>query len=248
MALVWQKNIGDKQYQVRRAGASIRLYTDGVFHSQFNSNHPLSGSIWDLLVLPALFAPMDIRRVLVLGLGGGAVVRTLQALLPGRHITAVEIDPIHIQVALKYFAVRPNRHTKLIEMDAITWLKHYRGETFDFIIDDLFIEADGAPNRAVSANQTWCNLLTKQLAPKGILTVNFDSNKILRTSALVEQAKFSRLFASRFILSTPGYENRVAAFFKSSQTQANLKTTLRQLEAHQGKALTRRFNASIRKF
>ena len=55
MAIVWSKVVGDSQYEVRTAGQSIRLYKDGVFHSQWNARRPLAGGVWDLLFIPALF-------------------------------------------------------------------------------------------------------------------------------------------------------------------------------------------------
>ena len=54
MAIVWQRKIKGRDYQVRSAGKSLRLYTEGVFHTQYNPDHLLSGGIWDLLALPAL--------------------------------------------------------------------------------------------------------------------------------------------------------------------------------------------------
>jgi len=61
---------------VRSAGYSLRLYTDGVFHTQYNPGNPLTGHIWDLLMLPAFFyEPDTIKRVLVLGVGGVASIQ-----------------------------------------------------------------------------------------------------------------------------------------------------------------------------
>ena len=70
MAIVWSRSAGGNQYEVRSAGQSIRLYKNGVFHSQWNPNRPLAGGVWDLLFIPALFADRQISRVLVLGVGG----------------------------------------------------------------------------------------------------------------------------------------------------------------------------------
>ena len=55
MAILWQKKIKNTQYEVRSAGQTRRLYTDGVFHSQFNPNRAITGGVWDLLMLPTFF-------------------------------------------------------------------------------------------------------------------------------------------------------------------------------------------------
>ena len=72
MALLWEKRAGGVCYQVRTAGNTVRLYTNGVLHTQYNPTRLLTGSVWDLLLLGALFVPRErMRRVLLLGVGGG---------------------------------------------------------------------------------------------------------------------------------------------------------------------------------
>lgn len=246
MATIWKKTSKGKTYEVKSAGSSIRLYTDGVFHTQFNHQYPLGGSIWDLLVLPILFNPKAIKKVLILGLGGGSVVRTLRELLPETNITALELNPIHIQIARKYFNVKSDKRTRIIEDDAIDWINSYCGVKFDFILDDLFVEQAGQPLRATLSGATWTDLLLKHLATQGVLAVNFDSPRNLRDSPWLNQSKYHKLFKSRFSLSVPGYENRVAAFFKSQQTHADLKNSLADLQKIHGKQICQRLNYRIR--
>ena len=45
MAILWQKIIKNTQYEVRSAGQTRRLYTDGVFHSQFNPQRAITGGV-----------------------------------------------------------------------------------------------------------------------------------------------------------------------------------------------------------
>lgn len=69
MAIIWSRCLGGVHYEVRSAGNSLRLYTDGVFHSQYNPYRLITGHVWDLLMLPALFYPANkIKRVLVMEL------------------------------------------------------------------------------------------------------------------------------------------------------------------------------------
>lgn len=55
MAIVWSRQLSGVHYEVRSAGNSLRLYTDGVFHSQYNPCRLITGHVWDLLMLPAFF-------------------------------------------------------------------------------------------------------------------------------------------------------------------------------------------------
>ena len=140
MSIVWQKTAGQDHYEIRNAGNSIRLYRNGVLHTQYNPRHPVSGNLWDLLLLPAFFRePATIRRVLVLGVGGGAVIRLLNRFLEPDSITGVELNPTHISVARRFFGI-DRRQAMLVHDDAVKWLGKYRGPPFDYIVDDLFGE------------------------------------------------------------------------------------------------------------
>jgi hypothetical protein len=79
MAIIWAKCVSGVNYEVRSVENSLRLYTDGVFHSQYNSRQILTGHVWDLLLLPAFFYPKKkIKRILVMGVAGGAVLHMLR--------------------------------------------------------------------------------------------------------------------------------------------------------------------------
>ena len=106
MALVWKKKIRGANYEIRKAGNTTRLYTDGVFHSQFNPDNPITRSIWDLLMLPAYFyEPNTIKRILVLGVGGGSVIRLLHNYIQPDEITGIELNPVHVTIAKRFFGI-----------------------------------------------------------------------------------------------------------------------------------------------
>lgn len=135
MAILWQKHLDGTHYEVRTAGKSHRLYTNGVFHSQYHPERATTGGIWDLLVLPAFFlAPEKIQRVLVLGVGGGAVIRQLQRYVRPQSIVGVELNPVHLEVARRFFGVDDSM-AELHQADAVSWLESYSGPPFDMIIE-----------------------------------------------------------------------------------------------------------------
>lgn len=245
MALLWRKKSAGKTYEVRQAGNSLRLYTDGTFHSQYNPQSPLNGSIWDLLLLPALFPFARPQRVLVLGVGGGAIIRQLQQLVEPREIIGVELDPLHLQIARRWFGLAGKRRISLINGDAIAWLRDYRGPGFDLIVDDLFAENGGSPHRAIAVDKNWGATLARHLTPGGALAINFESARSLRESALLSEASLRQKFADCFSLSTPGYENRIGAFFSQSVSRAKLEQNLAQLEDRFGRSITRRMKARL---
>ncbi len=212
MAVIWQKKVSANHYEVRTAGNSVRLYKNGVFHSQWNDQRPLSNGVWDLLFLPALFYPVQrVKRVLVLGVGGGAVINQFSCLLQPETIIGVELDPVHLMVARRFFGVNGNA-VELVEADALSWLANYRGEKFDIIIEDLFTEVDGEPVRVAPAGEAWLSALLSHLQPHGSLVINFEDAAQMRNSTPPYLACKGERPDARFRFTQPSYGNSVCAF------------------------------------
>lgn len=220
MALLWHYRTSDSHidtvYEVRQAGQSVRLYTNGVLHSQYNPDRAVTSSVWDLLTLPAFFLPpQQIQRVLVLGVGGGAVLHQLKRWISPALILGVELSGVHLKVAKDYFHLNdPN--IVLYEDDAVAWLERYQGPPFDMIIDDLYGHENGEPVRAVPLTDSWCQKLAANLAEDGVLVTNTVSWQELKQSALLENTRLKNQFAKAFRLVTPTCDNAVGAFFKTA--------------------------------
>ena len=239
MAVIWAKTINGTHFEVRRAGRSVRLYSNGVFHSQYNPANPIAGTVWNLLLLPAFFRPPGaIRRALVLGVGGGAVIRLLHHYIRPEQIIGVELDPTHLYIARRFFGIT-QRRADLVEADALDWLRRYSGPKFDLIVDDLFGEIDGEPVRMVEADRAWLEKLSQNLADDGVLVMNFISTRALRDTSRMLQETMPTRFASVFRLSLPGYENAVGAFTSQRLAARQLRQTLRTTSGPGGVRLSR---------
>ena len=239
MALIWAKTTSDTHFEVRRAGRSVRLYTNGVFHSQFNPVNPITDTVWNLLLLPAFFRPVEkTRHVLVLGVGGGAVIQLLHRFVQPERILGVELDPTHIHIARRFFGIS-SEVANLVEADAADWLRRYRGPKFDLIIDDLFGEKDGEPIRAVKADEVWLKRLSGNLASDGVLVMNFISVRTLREAGRTLQRTVPSRLSSSFCLSLPGYENAVGAFTTEARDARQLRRLLKATGAKGGIRLSR---------
>jgi len=176
MALLWRSKSSDGSYEVRSAGRTVRLYTNGVFHSQWNPTRPLGNAIWDLMVL-AGFPVSAARageplRVLLLGVGGGAVVRQLHQLFTIDTVVGIEIDPTHIEIANRWFGIAKLPSVTLVQADAVDWVKNYKGPGFDLVIDDLFGHATTDVCRAVPFTRRWAKQLVALLEPDGAVVAN----------------------------------------------------------------------------
>ena len=162
-----------------------------------------------MLAAPSLFLPpKSAMRVLLLGVGGGAVIRQLQFLMDKPLVVGVDLDPVHIDVANNWFGVAQT-NAELHLADA----RHFVAGTalssaYDLIIDDLFYDEGGEPCRAVAADCSWSDQLFSLLNPDGVVVVNELSVRALRHSG------FNRhpLVHSRYVCHLPQYENRIGVF------------------------------------
>lgn len=229
MAVIWETRQGDIHYEVRAAGGSRRLYTNGVFHSQYNPNNPVTGNVWDLILLPIFFYPPDeIKRILMLGVGGGAVIQQLNYFIEPKEIIGIEYDPVHIDIAQRFFNVTQENVT-LHSADAVKWLEDYQGPKFDMIIDDLFGEVDGEPSRAVEVTNKWARMLFSNVTRQGMVVCNFISPKELKGSAYMQDRLLKSRIKSAFTLNNPYYENAVGAFLGKDASSKQLRQRLQSI-------------------
>lgn len=238
MAIIWQQAIDGNRYQVRTAGASVRLYRNGVNHSQWNPHRPLAGSIWDLIALPTLYRePGMIQDVLVLGFGAGAVGCQLAELIAPRLVLGVELDPIHLSIAQGFFACPDS--CELVAADAVEWVQESRGqERFDVIIEDLYSEAGGLPVRCVPMDTAWCESLGDMLRPGGMLIFNIIEPDKVKHLPIFKADALRRRFTESIMYRIHGYENRVIAFsdqpFDGKTLASNLSAIRKKYPACRG--------------
>lgn len=228
LAVLWQRRVNGTHYEVRTAGHSRRLYTDGVLHSQYNVKHPAGGGVWDLLMLPAFFLPpRAVQRVLVLGVGGGAAIRQLLHFVGPSEIVGVELDPVHLYVARRFFGVT-ERNVRIHEVDAKQWVCGYRGPPFDLIVDDLFMVDSGEPVRALPANPNWFDRLDRILSPGGAIVMNFASSHEHVACGFFTNTRIAARYPAAFRLTVPYHDNVVGAFLRRHTDSRYLRRRLEE--------------------
>jgi spermidine synthase len=229
MAILWQETRDGTLYQVRSAGKTLRLYTDNVLHSQYNPDKKLTGSVWDLLFLPALAKKTEKPlRVLVLGVGGGAVIHMLNEFLACEKIIGIELNPTHIEIAKNFFSLS-SENIELIEADAICWVENSK-EKFDIIIDDLFYEEDDEPVKVAVPNATWFYNLYSLLRPCGLIIMNFVARHTAMTAAPLYDDYVAKLLPNTLHFTTPHYDNHVLAFSKNELNAKSIRLAIDQHE------------------
>ncbi len=221
MALLWEKHTRSTHYQVRSAGRTLRLYSNGVLHSQYNPANPISGAIWDLLLLPGFCPEQAPQRVLLLGLGGGTLVHLVRLFFPAAQITCVELDAQHIAIAKRWFRL-PNDNVTVIQGDAYEYLAT-TDERFDWIVDDVFQHASGDPERGVAVDQIMPRY-QRCLMPAGLLSLNLIHSQPNKQARMILAAGG---FKQGLVFAHPLYENRILACLPNTASNQKRDCLLR---------------------
>lgn len=119
-----------------------------------------------------LFCPRP-KRLLLIGLGGGSLVKFCHQHLPGAHLTAVEINP-HVIALRAAFAVPPDdARLQTIEGDGAATLRTL-DKGLDIILLDAFDHLGFAPG---FADRDFFQTAFDKLSGKGVLVVNLAGDK-----------------------------------------------------------------------
>lgn len=121
----------------------------------------------------ALAVKPDARRVLVLGLGGATVVKRMWRDYPRVRIDAVEIDPVVVDVAGRYFGLPDDpARVRVFTEDARRYVRRTE-ETYDIVIVDTYY-ADGVPFHLTTAE--FFGEVDRRLARDGVVAYNIISS------------------------------------------------------------------------
>nr|MDA3936057.1 fused MFS/spermidine synthase [Actinomycetota bacterium] len=120
----------------------------------------------------ALAANPDAERVLVLGLGGGAITKRYWRDYPAVRVDSVEIDPVVADVAGKYFWLPQDERLETFVEDARRYVQR-TNETYDIVIVDAYY-SDSLPFHLTT--QEFLAEVDDVLAPDGVLAYNVISS------------------------------------------------------------------------
>lgn len=183
-----------------------------------------------------LFRPKQ-EQVLIVGLGGGAMVHFLRHYDPRLRIDVVEIDPAVVKIADKFFGVRSGGTVEIITADAFDYLPKTQKQ-YDVIYMDAFLkpteqtDSTGVPLR-IKGVQFYKDV-QKKLVPEGLVVWNINVHPGLKE----DWQTISESFPQAYLLRTET-ANVVAIGSLSVQrpTAAVLKSRAQQLD--------RRFKTNI---
>lgn len=108
------------------------------------------------------------RRVLMIGLGAGAIPKRFTRDYPEVAVDTVELDPAVVDVAKRYFEVKEDARHRIIVQDGRVYVRRSEA-TYDVVILDAYF-AEGIPFHL--ATKEFLELVRDHLAPGGIVVSN----------------------------------------------------------------------------
>ena len=184
-----------------------------------------------------LYQPQP-RRVLIVGLGGGAMVRFLTHHEPQVHIDAVEIDPAVVRLADKYFDVRSGGNVRVHTADAVKFVES-TADRYDLILMDAFLrpssdtDTTGVPTRLKTL--AFLGRLKQALAPGGVVAFNVNEHASMADDIAAVAAAFGHVAVYR----CPPSDNKVLIATESGlATDDEMRARVDALDARFGGALS----------
>ncbi|THB67278.1 MAG: methyltransferase domain-containing protein [Gammaproteobacteria bacterium] len=217
--------IGDDKgmliYSVERDDGGIQIREDG----RYRWMHFGSGSIQsamdkenpELLVLEYmrrmfsfLIFKDNAEDLLLLGLGGGAMLRFINKELPQSNVTAIDIDADVIEVAEKQFGIPHNKKNTIKQSDALFYLECAAEKKFDVIFVDLF-SGDTVPEEIYS--EEFIENAANILHDNGMAIINILPVDVETFSVLIKRVRVE--FNCRVLcLPVPEHDNVIIITFK----------------------------------
>jgi len=189
----------------------------------------------DYFLLAWLLNP-NIKRVLVVGMGSGSGPKRLLSDFPGVQVDSVELDPVVVQVAKRYFELRDDPRHRIFVQDGRQYVR--RADTaYDLIVMDAYF-AEGVPFHLVT--REFFQQTKAKLAPGGIVAANVvgflggSNSKLFKAIYKTYAAEFTGLylFPVNFQYDKDETGVRTIILFagaKPGLTKAQLTATLAQL-------------------
>lgn len=162
--------------QVIKVNDVYKLSVDNFIQSLSKNSKAAPRLCWGetIKILKEEMKEEEVRNILVLGLGGGTMQHMLREEYPDAHIVSVEIDPVMVDIARKYFDLDSIQNHEIIVEDAFRFViepeeNNIRPQSFDIIIVDI-VFGDSFSDLGASGN--FLGALKKLAVPGNIVLFN----------------------------------------------------------------------------
>jgi spermidine synthase len=191
--------------RVRRRGdvrslIFVRDSGEEVFESRLDLKRPaeLQFPYLKFLFTSYLLRPQQ-QDVLIIGLGGGGMIHFLRRTDSGVSIDAVEIDPLVVEVADKFFGVRTGEKVRVITADGLKFIAEPKEtKAYDVIYLDAFLkpsaETDETGAPLALRTQEFYKQIQSKLKPGGLAAFNINPHPQMEDDVRAIAAAFTQVY------------------------------------------------------
>ena len=145
------------------------------------------------------------KRILILGLGGGVLSNAMHQISPDAEIVNVDIDPVVVKLARKYFDYSENEKVSTEIKDGRVFVKRalLKEQKFDWIVLDAF-NGDYIPEHMMT--KEFLTEVKDLLSENGFVSANtFSSSRLYD----YESVTYQKVFGELQIFQAPTKGNRI---------------------------------------
>jgi spermidine synthase len=147
----------------------LRFEQGGAWQSAINLKDPSQLQLlYSQGMLAAFAAVPEVRRVLVIGLGGGVLAKFAHHRYPRATIDAVDIDPVVVQVARSHFGLKPDARLRVFVEDGRTFVERHVG-MYDVVLLDAY-NGDDVPLHLTT--REFLDSVRRAMRPHGVVISN----------------------------------------------------------------------------
>lgn len=171
MRCIEQVDTAHQSLEIWKSDQECEFRVQGAVHAWYHRERYLTGLAWDLIAAAALLGKAKPDSILMLGLAGGTAFRILRHLLPDCRLSAIDIDPVVVELARRHMDL-DSLDIEVIIDDGYRWLEGNR-RRFDVVIDDIYLAGRSDVFRPRSpVDERLLPLLKRALGREGVLAVN----------------------------------------------------------------------------
>lgn len=184
------------------------------FHSLYHERELLTGMYYDAFLPPLFAAPTvdDVRRVMVVGLGGGTMARQVLALDPQADVAGIEIDAELVRLGREYMGL-PEACDVAAGMDGRFGLSVADGP-FSAILVDAYAQQIYLPHHLCT--REFFALVAEQLVDGGVAALNLGGLTLDDPVVEAVAGTFAAELDDVVVARIPGSRNLICVGFRGA--------------------------------
>ncbi|HLB51666.1 hypothetical protein A3F07_00540 [candidate division WWE3 bacterium RIFCSPHIGHO2_12_FULL_38_15] len=160
--------------QVVEAGKTRRVIVDKITQSLNWDSPSAQQRVWGRVVEVLKANEPNLTNILILGLGGGTMQHLISRVYDRLHIVSVDIDPVMVDIAKRYFDLDSIPNHKVIVEDACRFIVepekyNYNPNVFNAVVVDIYV-GSRYPDLGKSGN--FITAVKNLVRPGGLVVFN----------------------------------------------------------------------------